>query len=126
MQILYQDFIFVNPNQSEQLQEIGDAVEAHGFRGPYIQDANRDLTIAMKASTTTEVFVLDRARTLVYRGAVDDQYGFGYALQSPRHAFLVDALDAVLEGRTPAIQATTSPGCELSYQSVGAAVTSIT
>ena len=120
------EFIFVNPNQSEQLQEIGDAVEAHGFRGPYIQDANRDLTIAMKASTTTEVFVLDRARTLVYRGAVDDQYGFGYALQSPRRAFLVDALDAVLEGRTPAIQATTSPGCELSCQSVGAAVTSIT
>ncbi|MDB4807717.1 redoxin family protein, partial [bacterium] len=119
-------FIFVNPNQSEQLQDLTDAVQTHGFRGPYVQDANRKLPLALKANTTTEVFVLDRARTLVYQGAVDDQYGFGYALQAPRRAFLVDALDAVLEGRTPAIQATTSPGCELSYQSVDAAETPIT
>ncbi|MCP4942697.1 MAG: redoxin family protein [Planctomycetaceae bacterium] len=119
-------FIFVNPNQSEQLQDLTDAVQTHGFRVPYVQDANRKLPLALKANTTTEVFVLDRARTLVYQGAVDDQYGFGYALQAPRRAFLVDALDAVLEGRTPAIQATTSPGCELSYQSVDAAETPIT
>ncbi|MCP4782349.1 MAG: redoxin family protein, partial [Fuerstiella sp.] len=98
------EFIFVNPNQSEQRQDLTDAVQTHGFRGPYVQDANRELPIALKANTTTEVFVLDRARTLIYRGAVDDQYGFGYALQAPRRAFLVDALDAVLEGRTPAIQ----------------------
>ena len=120
------EFIFVNPNQSEQRQDLTDAVQTHGFRGPYVQDANRELPIALKANTTTEVFVLDRARTLIYRGAVDDQYGFGYALQAPRRDFLVDALDAVLEGRTPATQATTSPGCELSYQSVDAADTPIT
>ena len=120
------EFIFVNPNQSEQLQALNNAVQTHGFKGPYVQDGKRDLPKALQANTTTEVFVLDRARTLVYRGAVDDQYGFGYALQAPRRVFLVDALDAVLEGRTPATQATTSPGCELSYQSVDAAETPIT
>ena len=65
--------------------------------------------------TTTEVFVLDAARTLVYRGAVDDQYGFAYALNEPRHTYVVDALDAVLAGRLPNIAATSSPGCELLY-----------
>ena len=35
--------------------------------------------------------------------------------------FSLDALDAVLEGRTPDTQATTSPGCELSYEAVDAA-----
>ena len=119
-------FIFVNPNQSEQLPALNNAVQTHGFQGPYVQDGKRELPKALQANTTTEVFVLDRARTLVYQGAVDDQYGFGYALQAPRRAFLVDALDAVLEGRTPATQATTSPGCELSYQSVDAAETPIT
>ena len=120
------EFIFVNPNQSEQLQALNNAVQTHGFQGPYVQDGKRELPKALQANTTTEVFVLDQARTLVYRGSVDDQYGFGYALQAPRRAFLVDALDAVLEGRTPATQATTSPGCELSYQSVDAAETPIT
>ena len=120
------EFIFVNPNQSEQLQALNNAVQTHGFQGPYVQDGKRELPKALQANTTTEVFVLDRARILVYRGSVDDQYGFGYALQAPRRAFLVDALDAVLEGRTPATQATTSPGCELSYQSVDVAETPIT
>ena len=120
------EFIFVNPNQSEQLQDLTDAIQTHGFQGPYVQDANRELPIALKANTTTEVFVLDRARTLIYRGAVDDQYGFGYALQAPRRDFLVDALDAVLAGRTPATQATTSPGCELSYRSAEVPDTPIT
>jgi len=120
------EFIFVNPNQSEQMQELSDAVQTHGFQGPYIQDGDRELPIALKANTTTEVFVLDQARTLVYRGAVNDQYGFGYARQAPRRDFLVDALDAVLEGQIPATQATTSPGCELSYPSVQAANTPIT
>ncbi len=112
------EFIFVNPNQSEQMEDLSDAVQTHGFQGPYIQDGDRELPIALKANTTTEVFVLDQARTLVYRGAVNDQYGFGYALRAPRRDFLADALDAVLEGQIPTIQATTSPGCELIYPSV--------
>ncbi|MGB1817168.1 MAG: redoxin family protein, partial [Rubripirellula sp.] len=120
------EFIFVNPNQSEQLQALNNAVQTHGFKGPYVQDGKRDLPKALQANTTTEVFVLDRARTLVYRGAVDDQYGFGYALQAPRRDFLADALEAVLEGRTPDTQATTSPGCELSYEAVDAAGTPVT
>ena len=32
--------------------------------------------------------MLDRARTLVYLGAVDDQYGFGYSLDTPRTKLL--------------------------------------
>ena len=120
------EFIFVNPNQSEQLQALNNAVQTHGFKGPYVQDGKRNLPKALQANTTTEVFVLDRARTLVYRGAVDDQYGFGYALQAPRRDFLADALEAVLEGRTPDTQATTSPGCELSYEAVDAAGTPVT
>ena len=56
---------------------------------------------------------MDAARTLVYRGAVDDQYGFAYALDAPRHTYLVDALESVLVGQAPRIAATSSPGCEL-------------
>ena len=57
--------------------------------------------------------VLDAARTVVYRGAVDDQYGLGYALDAPRSAYLRAALADLLAGKTPAVSATTAPGCEL-------------
>lgn len=108
-------FVFVNPNASEGGDRLREAVRQHGFQGPYVSDGGMWLSAALRAETTTEVFVLDRARTVVYRGAVDDQYGFGYALDKPRNNYLTSALDSVLAGGTPSIQATTSPGCELFY-----------
>jgi len=106
-------FIFVNPNESENRNRIEAAIETHGFKGSYLHDQDMTVTQALGVKTSTEVFVLDRSGTLCYRGAVNDQYGFGYALDQPREHYLRDALDAVLEDRTPAIRATTSPGCEI-------------
>ncbi|WP_013630090.1 redoxin family protein [Rubinisphaera brasiliensis] len=108
-------FVFINPNESEKSERLREAVETHGFQGPYVSDGQKKLPAVLGAETTTEVFVLDQARTLVYRGAVDDQYGFAYALDEPRVTYLTDALDAVLAGHTPEVQATSSPGCELFY-----------
>ena len=106
-------FLFVNPNKAEKTTRITKAVETHGFKGPYVRDTEHALIRSLRAKTTTEAFVLDSARTLVYRGAVDDQYGFGYALNAPRKTYLRDALDAVLAGQSPNVTATSAPGCEL-------------
>ncbi|MDF1843640.1 MAG: redoxin family protein [Rubripirellula sp.] len=109
-------FIFLNPNASEAPDRLREAVNKYGFEGPYIKDATKQLPAILGADTTTEVFVLDQARTLIYRGAVDDQYGFAYALDAPRVNYLIDALDAALLGERPAVQATSSPGCDLFYE----------
>ena len=106
-------FVFINSNRAEKLTRIRQAVEKQGFQGPYIHDVDHDVIRELQAKTTTEVFVIDRDRTLIYRGAVDDQYGFGYVLNAPRKTYLRDALDAVLNEQTPAVTATTAPGCEL-------------
>ena len=110
-------FIFLNPNESETLETLKTEVRDKGFRGHYIRDDEEQISKTLDVKTTTEVFVLDKARTLVYRGAVDDQYGFGYAMDAPRKNYLVDALTAVLSGTKPQIAATSSPGCEMFYQS---------
>ena len=106
-------FLFVNPNKAEKMARITKAVETHRFKGPYVRDTEQSIIRSLQAKTTTEAFVLDSARTLVYRGAVDDQYGFGYALNAPRKTYLRDALDAVLAGEAPTVAATSAPGCEL-------------
>lgn len=108
-------FIFVNPNASELPERIREIAGPHGFDGPYVRDPEMAVPAALGAVTTTEVFVLDSARTLVYRGAVDDQYGFGYALEAPRAQFLTEALECVLAEREPAVAATWAPGCELFF-----------
>ena len=42
----------------------------------------------LQAQTTTDVIVVDAHRTVVYHGAIDDQYGFGYARAEPKQHFL--------------------------------------
>ncbi len=108
-------FLFLNPNESESLERLRETIKTQGFDGPYVRDIDESLTRSLDVQTTTEVFVLDSARTLCYRGAVDDQYGFGYSLETPRQNHLIDALDRVIAGGRPAIAATTSPGCEMFY-----------
>lgn len=106
-------FLFVNPIASDGPNEIAEAIKAQGFKGPYVRDPDGGAGAKLGARSTAEVFVLDGSRTLLYRGAVDDQYGTGYSIAAPRRRFLADALEAILAGRTPPTPATTAPGCAL-------------
>ena len=106
-------FLFVNPSPQDTPAQINAAREAFRLAGRYVADGDRALSDVLRATTTAEVFVLDAARTLVYRGAVDDQYGVGYVLEAPTTPYLARALEAVLSGTPPATPATTAPGCVL-------------
>ena len=106
-------FIFVNPLASDSASEASAAIRAHGFSSPYVRDTGSRIRAALGARSTAEVFVLDAARTLVYRGAIDDQYGLGYSLDAPKRRYLVAALNAVLAGNSPDVRSTTAPGCAL-------------
>lgn len=106
-------FVFVNPSDSEPKADMAKMAKSLGLNGPYLLDPKGEFRSAVGAKTTTEVFVLDRSRTLVYRGAVDDQYGIGASLDAPRNPYLREALDATLRGEAPALPATDAPGCLL-------------
>lgn len=106
-------FIYVNPIETDPDADIAEARRTHGFKAPYARDPGGRIQVALGARSTAEVFVLDAARTLVYRGAIDDQYGLGYSKNEPRQRYLVDAIDALAAARVPEIRATTAPGCAL-------------
>lgn len=83
----------------------------HGLAGSLLLDRNDEWAGALGIATTTEAFLLDAARTLVYRGAVNDQYGVDFALPAARHEYLRLALEAALAGGRPEVRATSAPGC---------------
>ena len=111
-------FIYIDPiavkGASEDLRKMA---EAHGFKGSVILDEDESLTKGLGANTTTDTFVLDAARTILYRGPVDDQYGIGYQLDAPRRSYLREALDAHLSGKPIKSSALWAPGCELDISS---------
>ena len=119
-------FLFLNVNPADTLESATGEIRAYGFEAPYVLDPRAPLAAALSATTSTEVFVLDAARTLRYRGAVDDQYGIGFTKPEPTVNYLRDALDAVAAGRQPAVRATIAPGCYLSLGEAAAPAPEIT
>ncbi len=105
--------LLVNPVVEQKAAELKAFAAEHGWNAPILPDSTGAFAAALGARTTTEVFLFDAAQTLVYRGAINDQYGLGYSKDAPTRNYLRDALAAVQRGTTPVIAATTAPGCAL-------------
>ena len=120
-------FVLVNTVATDDRSQMKDAAARLPEQVVYVPDADGKTAHGVGAKSTTDVIVLEASRTVVYHGAVDDQYGFGYALDAPRHRYLAVALDAVLAGRAPLVAATAAPGCMLDEPATDAAgVTKLT
>lgn len=106
-------FLLVAPTATDRPAELRAMLKESGLSAPCALDPAGAFASALGALATTDVFLIDSARTLLYRGAIDDQYGLGYSLDAPRHRYLAGALDALLAGGVPDVAATAAPGCLL-------------
>jgi mono/diheme cytochrome c family protein len=106
-------FLFVDMEDPSLPEATREEIGTFGFEGRYALDPEQKLGAELGATRTSEAFLLDAARTLVYRGAIDDQYGRGVTLAEPRTSFLRDALEARLAGEVVRVEATMAPGCVL-------------
>ena len=118
--------LLVNPTANEKPEDLQAFVATHRLQGPYVHDRDGTFTKTLGATSTAEVFLLDQRRTVVYRGALDDQYGLGYAHDAPRRTYLLDAVHALLTNRAVDPAATTAPGCELDLSTARAAPVGVT
>jgi peroxiredoxin len=105
--------------QGNAVDEIRDGVNRMGITHPILRDETGAVGRAYGATNTPHLFVIDKAGTLVYAGAIDnspDAEG-----QSPQGGPLVNYVDAALEDlaanrpvRTPTTKAY---GCGVKYGS---------
>ena len=86
--------------------------EAQSFAFDYLHDEDQSLARTLGSERTPEVFVFDRERRLAYHGAIDDDRDGDAITQH----YLRDALDAVLEGRTPVLADTPPVGCSVKWR----------
>lgn len=100
---------------NDQIGPTALAADTGGFAGPalFIGGDTSALGKVLGVKSTGDVFLLDAQQRLVYRGAVDDQYGIGYTREVPTNRLLEHALDAVIDGKPVAVPATTAPGCHI-------------
>ena len=99
------------------LDEVKKIYAKRQFKGQIVIDS-KDNAVAkhLGIKTTCEVFLLDGTGTLIYRGAIDDQYGIGFVKKAPENNYLRDALDSHLKNETPKIRLTSAPGCLVEFE----------
>jgi peroxiredoxin len=108
----------INPNDAtryprDSIEAMRARVQRGEFDGvPYLRDESQEVARAYDAQTTPDVFVLDAAGLLRYRGAPDSDYED----PSQRAVFLRDALDAILDGRDPELAQTPPIGCSIKWR----------
>jgi hypothetical protein len=110
-------FVAINSNDADRyprdsLAAMRERVAREDWPLPYLHDADQSVARAYGAKTTPDVFVLDAAGVLRYRGAPDADY------DDPAQAaqWLRDALDAVLAGRDPERSETKPVGCSIKWK----------
>jgi peroxiredoxin len=112
-------FFAINPNDADRYPR--DAYHAmqerverdrEAWPMPYLHDSTQSVARAYDAKTTPDVFVLDGAGRLAYRGAPDADYDD----ESQNAAWLRGALDAVLAGREPDRAQTRPVGCSIKWK----------
>jgi peroxiredoxin len=104
-------FLAINANSQDTPERVARHAKQHELPFPVLKDAGNVVADQFEARRTPEAFVLDSERRVRYRGRIDDQYGVGFTRPQPEHRELVEALNAVLAGKTVTTAVTEVAGC---------------
>lgn len=110
--------VAINPNDAtrypdDDFHAMQQRAQAEGFNFRYLYDESQEVARAYGAERTPHVYLLDSAGVLRFRGAIDDNFEQPDAVQ---HAYLRDALDAVLADATPPVETTPAAGCTIKWR----------
>jgi hypothetical protein len=93
-------------------EEVKTFIKEYAIKFPVQID--RDFTNVRKfhATITPEAFLVNQQQRVVYRGAIDNWFfDLGKYRQRVTEHYLQNAIDAVMQGKMPAVQKTEAVGC---------------
>jgi len=97
---------------SDSFDEMKIRARDRQFNFPYLYDGDTEsIAHAYGPVATPHVFVFDAARKLRYVGAIDNSERIQHVTKN----YLRDALDALLDGKEPAVTQTKSVGCSIKW-----------
>lgn len=103
-------FVGVNSNNTESIEETAAHAKQHGFGFPVLKDPGNKVADLYDARRTPEVYVIGKDGRLLYHGRIDDNSNDASKVTSPD---LKNALDALLAGQPVAKAETKAFGCTI-------------
>ena len=90
-------FLGINSNTQDSITELAAYARVHKLNFPLLKDPGNRVADLFGAERTPEVFVLDAARRVRYRGRIDDQYDVGQARDKPTINDLIGSIKIMLD-----------------------------
>jgi peroxiredoxin len=107
-------FVGINTNSQDGRDRVAAHARRHAVPFPVVKDAGNKVADQLGARRTPEVFVVDSAGAIRYRGRIDDQFGIGYARPGkPTRRDLAAALEEILAGKLVSVARTEAAGCRI-------------
>ncbi len=108
----------INPNDEENYPEdsfenMKKAVIEKGIPFPYLQDTTQEIAKQYNAVCTPDIYVYGKARKLLYRGRIDDNW---QDESSVTRRDLRRAIDAILEDSPVSEEQHPSMGCSIKWK----------
>jgi len=102
--------VAVAAREGETLDQVRQTAAERGLTFPILHSADGSAAARFQAQQTPRAYLIDPARTLLYRGAIDN---FRYPQDSDHQAYLEPAIEAFLAGRPIERPETASFGCAI-------------
>jgi thiol-disulfide isomerase/thioredoxin len=110
-------FFVINSNWSETVEGITQHVKRVGFPIPVLKDNQNKVADLYQVDIQPTAILLDGELKIRYRGLIDDHKTEDLV----KHAYLRDALESVLAGKTPETVRTQPAGCAIQKVRTGGA-----
>jgi len=110
-------FWMVNSNTTDDAKAIGEEAREFQIDIPILMDHEQSVARSLNATRTAEVICLQpKSWKVFYRGAIDDQLGYGTERQQPIQTYLENALNNFLSGKKVSPAKTDFKGCRIQFE----------
>lgn len=105
--------INVDRGDGDALKKMKSRAADKRYSFPYLYDGSQQSARSYGATVTPHFFVLDADRKIAYMGAFDDHL----TRDKVEKAYLTDAVEALLAGKSPPVKESLQRGCEIQFDS---------
>ncbi len=99
----------INSNSTESTEDVKKHTEKKAYVFPMLKDLNNVVADMLGATRTPEVFVIDKSKTILYHGRIDNNRDAEKVTSND----LANALDEAVDGKKISVNNTKSFGCTI-------------
>jgi peroxiredoxin len=118
--------IGIDSNVQDSVDELREFAQAHALTFPLCKDVGNVVADRYGAERITEVALLDRRLSVLYRGRIDDEFEPGLVRATSRQNDLRNALTEALAGEPVRTPKTTAVGCLIGREPVAGPTADVT